>query len=370
YFNNLKRNYVFYAMVITTIIMFISIINSPVKSESFRATGNYILGLFLFIVALFYIDNNSENKKKILFSLMSLSIYLFSLSLLKCIDLYQDGQSLKFIISDQDNILLGWIHPNHSAAIVCICIFAATYCFINCIDIKERIFSIFSILISLSLEVLFLSRAAILALLLSFIVIIIYYAKRVRNKQNNLKLDSIYFISLTLVFLVGIIILTSCGILSGVFDEIKELGFKSSSRKELYEIGFKHFKKHWFIGSGVYSSRYYIETENPTDIVNNYHNYYIQALSCTGILGGFAFTFYIASIIYIIVKSKDNDYKYLLIVILVYMLIHGFFDTIFFNFRIEPLMLILLSLLYDKKNPPKNDENMILNTFSSTINEQ
>lgn len=349
YVNTLKLNLVFIAMIVTIIIMLLSVINSPIKGDAFHAIGNYLIGLLFFLLALFYIDNNEENKKKILFSIICFGFYIATQCFFKGIDLHKEGLTFNQIITYEDALRIGWIHPNHCAALINICLFASIYYFLNIKDIKNRIFSVIGIITFISLQIIILSRAGLLALMICLILIVVYYIKRIKNNENRIKEDYPYLISIGALFIIGFIILLSLGTVEDLFDVIKRLGFVSSARKEVYKIGLRHFKKHWLIGNGVYSSSYYIRLENPQDPVSNYHNYYIQALSCTGILGAFAFTFYLVAILLELKKSPNDNFKYFVIFVIIYMLLHGLLDTIFFNFRIEPLMLILLALVYKCK---------------------
>ena len=64
-----------------------------------------------------------------------------------------------------------------------------------------------------------------------------------------------------------------------------------------------------------------------------------------GIFGVSAFLFLMYTVVKYLMKDKKNSYRYVLISVLIYWLVHGFFDVPYFKNDLSMLFWIVLALV-------------------------
>jgi len=113
-------------------------------------------------------------------------------------------------------------------------------------------------------------------------------------------------------------------------------GMSLSGRELLYEVGLNVFARYPLFGGGIYTSEYYISIVASSVY---YHNYFIQTIATIGLFGLAAFVIYVFQLIK--ESAVKDDYNIYVFFIIMNMLIHGLFDTTFYN----PLVMIIFSLI-------------------------
>lgn len=221
---------------------------------------------------------------------------------------------------------LGWGITNFIAIVYLTIIPMTMYYYIKN---QEKYF----ILILFSLEILtfglMISRSGYLAFLILFIPFSIRVFYDIKDKYKFIN----YF-SLIIIIGLFLVIFFPNDFIKKFISSLNQRGLSLSGRDEIYRNGLDTFKQFPIFGSGVYTSSKYITTGN-----KYYHNYIIQTFSTLGIVGAIAFSFYIYTLIKeCIIKNKYNSY---VLFVLLGMLVHGLFDTTFYN----PLVMVILSVL-------------------------
>lgn len=357
------KNRIFYTMLIVLGTMLISMINSPVISDSLIYIGKYLIPIGLFLMALNFIENNEENKEYIIISLIFSSFVIGSEMILNSIRIVGFANFTDFFknLASKTNHL-GWGLTNHYVMIIVTSCILNIYLFMRKKELRQRIVVIILTIIELIFFILTLSRGAYIAfvaVIILLIVCIIFYS-------NNRKIDLKYGIIFLSICLVAVLLISLTPLSENLKGIIKKLGFSLSGREGIYELAISKFKKHPIIGCGAYSSKYYISTDlanTGVSWVKNYHNIYLQVLACQGILGFVAVAGYV--LYYMKLCLKRDLFKNLLLILMVYLLVHGLVDTTLFNLKIMPILSFLMIFLFDKKAPEediidKNDKNDII----------
>jgi O-antigen ligase len=96
------------------------------------------------------------------------------------------------------------------------------------------------------------------------------------------------------------------------------------------------FKQYPLFGGGVYTSQFYISRVSESVY---YHNYLIQTLATIGIIGLAAFLYYLYQILRGV--TRRHDYNIYVFFIVLNMMVHGLFDTTFYN----PLVMVMFSCI-------------------------
>ena len=109
--------------------------------------------------------------------------------------------------------------------------------------------------------------------------------------------------------------------------------FNDEARLEIYRTGLEVFKTYPLFGSGSYTSSIDLGT------LMRYHNYGIQTLATTGIVGGLAFVYYLFAMI----KRGlvNHSYNWMVLITIIAMMIHGLVDNSFYN----PVVMILFAII-------------------------
>lgn len=138
-------------------------------------------------------------------------------------------------------------------------------------------------------------------------------------------------ICLVIAFTLG----TKLGLIEMLKEYFKDIQFfEDNGREELFVIGWDLFKQYPIFGAGSYSGGYYLKDSN----LGTYHNYIIQAIATTGIVGLISLGYFV----YTMIKTsiKKDCFNILYLISIMYILIHGIVDNSFYN----PIIMIFLAI--------------------------
>lgn len=344
FFKYLSKDFVFYTLLAITFAMILSLINTPVIAESMIGLTLWVTILFSYILVRATVDKTEENKDKIIESILLSGLVLCIMVIYKFFQALSLGYSMQVIIKRKE-IKLGWANINHVAAFVNICIFIANYYFIRNKSIFKKIFAIISIVIYCFISAISLCRGGYLSLLFTIPLLIIINIAYILKSAHKVKIKLLYFMSVLLAIGCIFLILQLTGIKNILITILSNKRFDPSGRKDVYSVAIERFKAHPIIGQGVYSARYFLDHLNLN--IFNYHNYYLQMLGTCGIIGALAFTLFL---IFSIKRCIKKDlFSLFTILVMLYFLIHGALDTLFFNAYIMPILCVLLAVTMDSK---------------------
>lgn len=342
YFGMVKHNPLLYIMLITLLIMALSCVNSPSLKYFGLGIGHYAITVGVFFVGLLFIKTDKKTIDNLIFSIICLALVATAEYAYRFLELLHKGTMFELIVISKLTEV-GWLHPNHLAIIVNVGMLASLYYFIVAKNFKDKIFGFISFWILLTACVIMLCRGGYFALIVTLPLMVAFYIYYIKNHRMQIYNDYIYLYISIAIALVALVVLKNNGSFNLILDMFKDRGASLSGRSEIYKIAIDNLKNHFFIGTGVYSSRYYIELNYPDNAVYNYHNCILQA-SCCGMLGIVAF---IAYIVYLIKSClKKNWFAMFVLILIVYYLSHGMIDTLFFNKRIEIILLLMVSQVY------------------------
>ena len=339
YLERIKKNYILYAMGIMMLVMFISLINTPDITYSALGIADYFLIIVMFMVSLMVIDSSPESRNNLVFLMIMVGLLTSFEMLYRMIDLVSGEFTMHQMMSGK-YLSLGWVHTNHGAAIINISLILSLYYFITNDNIKHKIFSTAASSIFIFMEIILKCRGGYVGMFVIIPILAIYYFIYKNKFNKSYFCDIICFVVVIFIFLIIFVVFYRLGYVNDIAKAIIRRGLDESGRFKVWRVAYCQFKKHYIIGPGVFTSRYYIEKELGWDLFN-YHNAFMQVLGCLGILGFIAFIGYL--VVLILKCYSRNPYNILLLIILGYMLIHGMLDTIFFNRQIEPIILMLIS---------------------------
>lgn len=353
FISKFKKDYILYSLLAILAIMFISLINSPDISMSFVGIGQFTYVVFSYFIARLLITPTDEAKTKTIRNIILCGyIVLFEFSFM-LISRINEGYSLTEIF-DNKMLSLIWCHSNYCAIFANLCIILAFYYFMKKKDIASKCFSFISILLFLFVSIVSVCRTGYLALFISILIIItIYIVNNKKNGWESKKVDLAFISTALMLSICAIIVLIAKGYGQSFISHFKNLNiFNANGRIEVFSTAKEQFLERPFIGSGAYSSHYFLTNKYYyiVDDFYTYHNDYLQMLGTCGILGGIAFTFFL--IVSIKRTCKKNLYCVFVGVITIYFLLHGILDTLYFNHILAPLLLVLLAMIYEK---PKNE---------------
>lgn len=317
----LKFTPIFYGFLSVLIVNILAFIN--VRGEDLRFIAILgVLQLFGYLVIYFYILNTQDNAgKKYISNVALITATAITIQFL----IHYQGLD---VISKSDNEL-SWAVSNTIAMFYLVLIPIGLY---NYFKNQKNFLALFITGINSCMMLFMLSRGAYFALaliLIPSVVLFIYIAKE----------KSRFFIDVITTAIVCFIVFFSLGYKLGLFDMVIEYFknvsfFNDNGRYELYKIGFDLFKKYPIFGAGSYSGAYYLRDRH----LGTYHNYIIQVIATTGILGLISLLYFI----YTVIKTsiKKHIFNTLFLISFLYILVHGLVDNSFYN----PVIMIFLVL--------------------------
>ena len=344
YICKLKRDYLFFALLGILVAMLISLINTPDMRLSWTGIGYQAIITFAYFIVRITVPNTEDAKKTIVESIIITAIMIsFESIYFLIVKLYQ-GNEMDYIIH-MKKLSFGWAHSNHYTAIINIAILLSVYYFTKYRNIKNRILSVFSFMCFSAVNVLTVCRAGYLAIIPTlFVSIVVYFIYNKKIQKNKIIKDLYYLIPIAVTVICGIILLNKTGLMQEVIDHLKEMGFDDNDRNSVFSSGWNQFLAHPFIGSGVNTAKIYTD---PKLHVLNYHNYALQMLGTCGIVGFISFLIYLG---FSIKRTCNKDlYSIFVGIVIIYFLIHGFMDTMYFNHLIMTLLCVLQAMQINEK---------------------
>ena len=334
YLKRLKMDHILYALILLFLSMLVSFINTPDFSLSLLGIGHFAIILFSYLLVRMTVEPNEENKEFILKSIFITALVVSIQAIYMIFHLLNSGIALFDIINNK-LMFLGWGNPNHYVAILNVASIMALYYFTKHRESTiKRVIALVLIFIYLFAGLLTASRGGYLAYVITMgIGLIIYciYTFAI-NKKNRYKEIPYWAFIITMISL-GLVMFYFTGLMEDITAKMAEMGANFNGRDEIYLIAIDKFNKYTLFGAGVYTTHYYIQD------IWNYHNYFFQMIGTCGILGALAFFLYL----YFSIKRsmRINLYSIFTLIVILYFLIHGFYDTIYFHHYIMPLICIL-----------------------------
>jgi hypothetical protein len=339
YISRIKKDYILLSIILIFISMLLSLINSPDLGLSGLGLSHYFMIFCSYFLVRITVDNKEEARdyivKSIIITALMISIQAGYMILKRFIESIEYGNEFRVAIS------LGWINSNQYAAILNIASILSIYYFSTHREsILKRIFSMVSILVFFSINLVVASRGGWTSCVTTMVIgIIVYFVYNLKVKKQNILKDFLYIAPLIL-FGAGIMIYLGInGYLSDIVSRMTSYGFSWNARDVLFEKAIERFKIHPILGDGVYTTNYYFPK------LWNYHNYIFQMLGTCGSLGLIFFMFYLYTSIRRSMHFKF--YSVFNLIIILYFLIHGFFDTIYFHHAIMPIILVLQAVEHE-----------------------
>ncbi|RIA78410.1 O-antigen ligase [Anaeroplasma bactoclasticum] len=339
YYKRLKKDYIFISLVLILVSMALSLINTPDLALSGLGISHFIIILLSYTLIKMTVEINDKSRnfiiKSILITGLMISIQAFSTLILAL----NSGDDFYSVLCNRE-LNLGYMHPNHYAAFLNIgCILAVYYFCKNRESIFKRIIATTCLLVFSFISLLTASRGGGVTYAITIVlVVVVYLTYTLRIKKYNMLKDLYYLIPFFVLGITGIIVLGCNGILGDIIHRFLNSGSSLSGRDSLYLIAIEKFKLHSLIGNGVYTTRLYFS-------VWNYHNYILQMLGTCGALGLLAFLFYLYASI---TRSlRWRSYSVFSLIVILYFLIHGLFDTTYFHHLLMPIILALQAVEYE-----------------------
>lgn len=338
YFVRLKKDWLLYSMFLILAMMLLSFINSEDFGLSAIGLGNFAVTILAYALVRMTVEPTEENKNYIITSIILTAVVIS----IECIFMFFYRLSQGFNYWDIFNrklLSFNAFNSNHYTAFINVAFVLCIYFFCKFKEIWKRILLIVFITLFLIVNVFTMCRAGILALgITAILAIVVYFIYNKKVQKNKIWKDSFYLIPFVVGMIVCIVFLYRTGALQEILDRLKNIGFSENGRNEVYEAAIEQFKLHPIIGSGVYTTHLYVEWWN-------YHNYVLQMLGTCGILGLLAFITYM---VFSVKRTWHFDmYSIFVGIVIIYFLIHGIFDTMYFHNILMPLVVVLQAVQED-----------------------
>lgn len=345
--------------LIMVVMMFISIIYSPDKFATFGGASSMALCLALYIIGNYVIDKNEQNRRTVLYSLITFSIIIGIEYFIKVFVVLATSENFDIFweLFQTKKINVGWDHAVHTCVIVNLAIAFSAYLLFTSNNVKEKVFILVSMLFGLLTEIFSFSRAAYLSLALIVAAICVIGAIYLKKTKVIIWFLIILFVSL----IVLCIVLYRLNILVPFIMHFIDKGLSLSGREGLWGMSIELFKDNWLLGTGWASSKYYINTilDRPEA---TYHNYILQA-STIGIFG----IILALVVIFFIIKRvcKKNLYDLCAISCVIMYVLNGLIDTLFFSAILMSVLCMLIAMSDIGKQ--KNKEDVLSETAFKNI---
>lgn len=346
----IKKDIHMYSFIGMIIAMIISLINTPTFGMSMLEIGNMLYLAILFIYFMIKTDFTEDNKRKICVAIVIVALTLSAEVLIKFVSIYERDTIMDVLKGKgygDAALSLGWGLSNHYIAIINAGIIFAIAVFLMFEKIRYKFFSLISISVFGIINILCMCRGGYLGLVFVIPCIVAAVIYHIMKKPNEKKINAI-ILSSYFVFLMAIFAIMCFGF--GYINLVKSViskGFDTSERIKVYKLAIDNFKDHWLIGTGVKSSRYYLKDSGISwNELYNYHNHFLQILSTCGILGAISFILYLAASIHRV--SKKDWFSAFVGILLLYYFVHGSVDTIMFNNKIWPVLVMLIAFVPQK----------------------
>ena len=321
--------------------MFFSLIWTVELKDSLVGIGYFAAIIFMYFASRLLIDSNDTNQTKVVRNIIIAGWIIFGECIFMLISRLSEGFNLNDILHWKILNFI-WLHQNLYTAFTNICILLCVYYFIKNKDFEKKLFSMISIMLFIIVEALTVCRAGILTLALTLPVALIIYIINIKKNGWDSKKSDLFFITCSfLIIIAGTILIIKKGYIEDFVRHFKEFPFSyENGRGLVYGTAIEQFLKHPILGTGVNTARYYLFE------FYNYHNYFMQILATCGIMGLIPFSCFL---FYSIKRFKQNNIYCIFVgVITLYFVIHGTLDTLYFNYSIMPILMVLLALIYER----------------------
>lgn len=342
YWKRIKKDFLLYSLFAILITMVLSLINTPDMGLSGLGIAHYVIILLSYLLVKMTVEPTEKSRnyiiKSILITGLMISVQAFYIFMIAV----NNGEDFYTVLCYR-NLNLGYMHPNHYAAFLNIgCILAVYYFCKNRNSIFKRIVATTCLLMFGFTNILTASRGGCLTFAITFVcAAVVYLVYNIKIMKYSIVKDLYYLIPFGVLIAIGIIVLAVNGILGKAFERIMELGASLNGRDILYNIAVERFQEYPIVGAGVYTTHLY-------DSAWNYHNYALQMLGTCGALGLMAFLTYLY---FSIVKSlRWRSYSVFNLIVILYFLVHGLFDTTYFHHLLMPIILVLQAVEHEKED--------------------
>ncbi|MDD3106224.1 MAG: O-antigen ligase family protein [Bacilli bacterium] len=322
-------NQIFIGMIFLLIAMIFSLTNTPDFVTSLLGVLMMVVYMFLF---LYLFNKKSQYDMSSTWLYIAKSFTYFGILILFETLIFNfeisTGGFLSFF--NWKEVDLSWANTNYIAMIYLVIIPLTAFWYSQT---QKHFYLIIVLLFEFVALVLLISRGSYLAILFSGFPFLIKFFSDVKNKivftQKALILMNVFLIIL-------VIIAIPTGIVKDFYQVLNSRGLSLLGRELLYRIGFSVFSRYPLFGGGINSSEFYLSLGASSVY---YHNFFIQTLATIGIIGLLAFAYYLYQMIrQSLLKCNYNNYIFFILLALI---VHGLFDTTFYN----PLIMILLSII-------------------------
>jgi len=332
-------NQVLIGMIFLLIASIFSAVNAPDWQSPVLGASTMVFYIFLF--AYFYNLKNQFDPFQTRIYLARCFTYfglmIFAETMIYNLEIFEGGTILDFF--NWKTIDLSWANINYVAMMYLLAIPLTCYWFVQ---YQKKYQLILALIIELFGLVLTLSRGAYLAVLITFLPLIIKFLGDIKNKTEFMKKA---FMVIIFILLVLLLIGIPTGVVKSFYEVLNQRGVSLTGREILYRVGLSVFLRYPLFGGGLYTSEYYISLVGTNTY---YHNFIIQTLATLGIMGMIAFIYYLFQMIrQSLLKCDYNIYVFFIILNL---LVHGMFDTTFYNPLVMATLSIILPLMSEKKD--------------------
>lgn len=178
YWERIKKDYLLYSLAAILASMALSLINTPDLGLSGLGISHFVIILLSYLLVKTTVVPNDKNRDYIIKSILITGLMIAIQSLYVILSTLASGVEPYEFLYDKE-MHLGWIHPNHYAAILNICCILAIYYFCKHPEcILQRIFATFCGLIFFFFNLMTVSRGRwvtfAVTIILSFTVYFIY----------------------------------------------------------------------------------------------------------------------------------------------------------------------------------------------------
>lgn len=345
----------FYSLLGILAAMLLSLIVTPSMVLSWTGIGYFSVIIFAYFLVKLTVPATEDAKKTIVESIIITAIMITFQCFYLLFYRLHEGMDVSTIINWK-KLTFGWAHSNHYTAILNIGIILSIYYFTKYRSIKNRIFALFAFICFIAVNILTVCRAGYLAIVPTVLIsIVVYFIYNKKIQHNKIIKDLYYLIPIIAIGVAGIFFLYKTGMIQEVIDHLKEMGFDDNMRDIVFQTGWDQFKANPWLGGGVYTTKYYIHKGLG---FYNYHNYIIQIMGTCGIVGLIPFLCYL---FFSIKRTIRKDlYSVFVSIIIIYFLIHGLFDTIYFNHLIMTLLCVLQAVQINEKEKGETSMKKII----------
>ena len=365
YSHKLSGDRVIISMLILGVYMIFTLINTPLLGSGVLYIVKCGVIMLMGICIILKVPKTKTNKELITFALVAIIYAIFLEFLVRLtyvathVDYMYSARNFYFreyesyatfdLALECKELGLFWSVSNHYIILVNISLIAAIFLMICYKKTSNYIYGTIAIVLALIMNYFCRCRAGYLALMVSAICGLIFIFLRNKSAKFNLITYMLLFVMGILIFTITLYIITPAKFLNYFNDA-------GSGRSQVFKVAIDQFKSHLILGTGVGSSKYYLAKYCEYDYqLFNYHNVVLQVLSTMGIAGMALFGYHMYQVIYRI--WRKDFYSLMALTMLVYMMVNGMLDTIFFNWTYMSIFFMAFFMIGER---PKDNKLIYL----------